>query len=203
MEKYRLIIADPPWRYNDQGTRLSPNYEGEQRKSGIRYKTMSLEEICALGGWVKSITAPDAILLLWSTHPIKFTHPAPVIAAWGFKYSTTIPWLKGRWDVKRGLFVPHIGGGKTTRACSEELLVCLMGKGASLVKDRGIPGYIIAPRGKEHSGKPEQQYEIAERMVPGGPFMELFAKHRRHGWDAWGDQLRINEGDADGNFKAV
>ncbi len=188
--KYRLIIADPPWRYQDQGTRLSPNYEGEQRKGGAKYETMSLEEICALGEWVKSISAKDAILLLWSTHPIKETHPWPVIKAWGFRYSTAIPWLKGRWDVKRGLFVVHMCGGKTTRACSEELLVCLRGKGASLVQDRGIPGYIIAPRGKEHSGKPDRQYEIAERMVPGGPWCELFARKQRPGWFSWGDQLR-------------
>jgi N6-adenosine-specific RNA methylase IME4 len=186
MQKYRLVLADPPWAYNDQGTRLSPAYEGTQRKSGKRYNIMSLQEICALGDWVKSITETNAILLLWSTHPIKETHPWTVIKAWGFKYSTAVPWLKGRWDANRGIFVPHIGGGKTTRACSEELLICTRGKGASLVIDRGIPGYIIAPR-QGHSAKPAAQYEIAERMVPGGPFIELFANKQRPGWDVWGD----------------
>jgi len=123
MQKYQLILADPPWRYNDQGTRLSPQYEGKQRKSVKHYDTMSLQEICALGEWVKFITAQDAILLLWSTHPIKETHPWPVMKAWGFKYSTAIPWVK------------------------------------------------------------------AERMVPGGPYLELFARRIRNGWSAWGDSL--------------
>ncbi|OPX87758.1 MAG: hypothetical protein A4E53_02380 [Pelotomaculum sp. PtaB.Bin104] len=91
MKKYRLIIADPPWTYNDQGTRLSPAYEGKQRKSGKHYNVMTLSEICALGEWARSVTEDDAILLLWSTHPIKRTHPWPVIDAWGFKYSTAIP----------------------------------------------------------------------------------------------------------------
>jgi len=186
--KYRLILADPPWRYNDQGTRLSPQYEGKQRKSGRHYDTMTLQEICSLGEWVKSITAQEAILLLWSTHPIKQTHPWPVIKAWGFRYSTAIPWVKARWDEKQGRFVYQIGGGKTTRSCSEELLVCTKGKGASLVADRGIPGAIIAPR-TQHSAKPYEQYTIAGRMVSDGPKLELFARHIHPGWSAWGDEI--------------
>lgn len=188
MNNYRLILADPPWQYNDQGTRLSPVYEGKQRKSGKRYDTMPLSEICALGDWVRSIAATDAILLLWCTHPIKRTHPWPVIDAWGFKYSTAIPWVKARWDQTQQRFIYQIGGGKTTRSCSEEILVCTRGKGASLVTDRGIPGAIIAPK-TAHSEKPVEQYERAERMVPGGPYIEMFARRRRPGWDAWGDEI--------------
>ena len=185
---YSLILTDPPWAYNDQGTRLSPTYEGKQRKSGKHYDTMSLPEICALGEWVKTFTAANAILLLWSTHPIKQTHPWPVIEAWGFKYSTAIPWIKARWDTKQQRFIYNIGGGKTTRSCSEELLICTRGKGASLVTDRGIPGAIIAPR-TAHSKKPAEQYGIAERMVPGGPFLEMFAREQRTGWDVWGNEV--------------
>lgn len=70
MIKYRLVIADPPWQYNDQGTRLSPEYEGKQRKSGKRYDGMTLQEICALGEWVRWITESDSILLLWSYGPL-------------------------------------------------------------------------------------------------------------------------------------
>ena len=172
MDKYRLIIADPPWAYNDQGTRLSPAYEGKQRKSGKHYDTMSLAEICALGDWVRWITEKDAILLLWCTHP----------------YSTAIPWVKARWDEKQQRFIYQIGGGKTTRSCSEEILVCTKGKGASLVVDRGISGAIIAPK-TGHSVKPIEQYLIAERMVPGGPYLEMYARAWRPGWDAWGDEV--------------
>ncbi|MHB8122628.1 MAG: MT-A70 family methyltransferase [Desulfuromonadaceae bacterium] len=188
LEKYRLILADPPWPYNDQGTRLSPAYEGKQRKSGKRYDIMTMADICALGEWVRWITEKNAILLLWSTNPIKETHPWPVIKAWGFKYSTSIPWVKARWDEKEKRFIYQIGGGKTTRSCSEELLVCTKGKGASLVTDRGIPGAIIAPRAG-HSVKPVEQYMIAERMVSDGPYLELFARARRPGWDAWGNEI--------------
>lgn len=186
--KYRLLLSDPPWKYNDQGTRLSPAYEGAQKKSTKHYDVMSLKEICTMGTWVQNIVADDAILLLWCPHPLKETHPWPVIKSWGFRYSTAIPWVKARWDAEQQRFVYHIGGGKTTRSCSEEILVCLRGKGASLVVDRGIPGAIIAPRTR-HSAKPQEQYDIAERMIPGGPWCELFARSHRPGWHVWGKEV--------------
>ena len=68
------------------------------------------------------------------------------------------------------------------------MLICTRGKGASLVKDRGIPGFIIAPR-QEHSAKPDEKYRIAERMIPEGNRLELFARKRVLGFDAWGDEL--------------
>ena len=67
-------------------------------------------------------------------------------------------------------------------------MVCTRGKGASLVLDRGIAGAIIAPR-TGHSAKPEEQYILAERMVPGGPRLELFARQLRQEWSAWGDEI--------------
>ncbi|MDO7789139.1 MT-A70 family methyltransferase [Desulforamulus aquiferis] len=189
MDKYQLILADPPWQCKDQGTRLSPSYNGKQRKSGVRYDTMTLQEICELGEWVRWLAADTAILLMWSIHAIKETHPWPVIKAWGFRYSTAIPWVKARWDAKKQRFVYNIGGGHTVRSCSEELLVCTKGKAASkLVKDRGVPGAIIAPASRVHSRKPVEQYLIAERLVK-GPYLELFARERRPGWDAYGNEL--------------
>lgn len=185
MKQYRLILADPPWQYKDQGTRLSPAYEGKQRKSGKRYDTMTLAEICALGDWIRTIAADDAILLLWSTHPIKETHPWPVMKAWGFRYSTAIPWVKARWDVKKGRYIINTAGGHAVRSCSEEILVCVKGKLSNLGGSKGIPGVIISPfRGP--SVKPPEQYEIAERIVPTGPYLELFARQQRPGWDGWG-----------------
>ena len=186
MQKYSLVIADPPWSYNDQGTRLSPSYEGKQRKSGKRYDTMSLDEICALGEWVRWITEPNAILLLWSTQPIKETHPWPVIKAWGFRYSTAVPWIKARWSEKEQRYIYNQSGGHTVRSCSEELLVCVRGLVKGLVLDRSIPGAIIAPARPQHSAKPNDQYTIAERMVPSG-HLEMFARNTRPGWDYWGD----------------
>jgi N6-adenosine-specific RNA methylase IME4 len=193
MDRYRLILADPPWTYNDQGTRLSPSYEGKQKKSEKEYDTMSFDDICSLGAGIKGITEDDALLLLWCPGPLMETHPWPVIRAWGFHFSTCVPWVKVRWDAKQGRYVYNIGGGHSVRSCAENLLVCSRGKLSSIVKDRGVPGAILAPtprgrRGVRHSAKPDQQYELAERLVE-GPYCELFSRQERDGWMAIGDEI--------------
>jgi len=199
MYKFRLILADPPWSYKDKGTRLCPTYSGRQRSGPPVYPVMPLDDICALGEHVREIAHKDSVLLLWSTHPLKETHPWPVIKAWGFRYSTAIPWVKARWDPVKGGPVYRIGGGHTVRSCSEELLVCIRGAGAGLVTDRGIIGSLFAeepivctPQRSMHSSKPDEQYILAERMDPGGPYLEMFARSRRAGWHAWGDQVKFD-----------
>jgi N6-adenosine-specific RNA methylase IME4 len=193
---YSCILADPPWRYNDQGTRLSPSYEGKQKKSGREYETMSLEDICALGPGVKAMSADNALLLLWVPNPLINTHPWPVIESWGFHFSTFIPWTKARWDAKQERYIYNIGGGHSVRSCAESLLVCSKGKISSIIKSpRNVPGAIIAPsprrkdsRGVRHSAKPEEQYLLAERLVD-GPFCELFARETREHWTSIGNGI--------------
>jgi N6-adenosine-specific RNA methylase IME4 len=45
---------------------------------------------------------------------------------------------------------------------------------------------IVEPR-REHSRKPDAQYERIEALV-GGPRIELFARQQHPGWDVWGNQ---------------
>ena len=44
---------------------------------------------------------------------------------------------------------------------------------------------IEAPR-REHSRKPDEVYELIERMYPRASKVELFARNERPGWSAWG-----------------
>jgi N6-adenosine-specific RNA methylase IME4 len=156
---------------------------------------MGIDEICAMGEWIKSITADDAILLLWSTHPIKIddlepSMPARVIEAWGFKYSTAVPWVKARYDVRKGRFVYQVSGGHTVRSCSEEMLIGLKGVVSRIRLNQGIPGAIIAPRPRpEHSAKPDDQYWIAQALVGDAPKLEIFARQLIPGWHCWGNQV--------------
>lgn len=198
MEKYRLIMADPPWTYRDQGTRLSPAYWGDQR-SYQHYDTMTLADICDLGEWVKWIAEDNSLLFLWYTGPLMFdgtlpSYAAKVINAWGFTPSTIFPWVKCRWDEKKKDFVFQISGGHTLRACAEYICIAYRGKLNKVgIKSHGIPGAILAPRpkvrkGKIHSSKPERAFEIAEELVD-GPYLEMFARRIRPGWNAWGDEI--------------
>nr|WP_231873415.1 MT-A70 family methyltransferase [Kitasatospora setae] len=41
---------------------------------------------------------------------------------------------------------------------------------------------------QEHSHKPEEQCAVIERCSP-SPFLELFARRERPGWDVWGKEI--------------
>jgi hypothetical protein len=46
---------------------------------------------------------------------------------------------------------------------------------------------MIESRKREHSRKPDEQYELIESCSP-GPYLEMFARHPREGWAGWGDE---------------
>ena len=78
-----------------------------------------------------------------------------------------------------------MGTGFTTRKNTED---CLLGRrGRPPIKARDVRELIVSPR-RKHSQKPDEQYERIERLVD-GPYLEIFARQRRPGWTAWGDEL--------------
>jgi N6-adenosine-specific RNA methylase IME4 len=163
--KYPVILADPPWQYKD-GT-------DPTRDVANHYPTMALEEIRALP--VSELATDDAVLFLWIPSP-KLAEAMEVIAAWGFKYQTSIVWVKDK-----------LGMGHYVRNQHELLLIASHGNMPHpLPKDRP-PSIVSAPR-REHSRKPDEAYELMERMYPDLPKIELFARQRRERWDAWGNQ---------------
>ena len=46
---------------------------------------------------------------------------------------------------------------------------------------------MIQSRRREHSRKPDEQYDIIEECS-WGPYLEMFSRGKRKGWDAWGNQ---------------
>lgn len=186
---YGAILADPPWHFQTwAGTR----WNGEYRKDGTKimspsrapdYQTMSIDEIAALP--VRDLTSDDCVLFMWSVWPV-MQKAFDVIEAWGFKYKTcAFSWMKA--DPYR-LFAddktPFAGLGYWTRANTEPCLLATRGKPKRLHAD--VRQGIIAAR-REHSRKPDEIHGRIERLV-GGPYLELFARQRRPGWDAWGNQ---------------
>jgi N6-adenosine-specific RNA methylase IME4 len=70
----------------------------------------------------------------------------------------------------------------------ELLLIGKRGRGLSMPEPTDRPDSVIeAERGK-HSEKPALVYEHLERMFPIATKVELFARTRRDGWAAWGNQ---------------
>ena len=186
--KFRLIYADPPWRFDNRANRGSPDYNlgGSAKRAKSAYSTMTLDDICDMP--VSSVCEPDALLALWAPWAMvlgdgKGISPAMrVCEAWGFEPKTAIPWVKGRWDGDN--LKLHIGLGNYIRVASEVLILARLGKFRIPPSDR-LPG-ILSPRTR-HSAKPEVTRDFLETLV-NGPYAELFARSARPGWDLWGNQ---------------
>lgn len=172
--RYRIILADPAWDYehwNDKTTDRPRHYD-----------RLTINELCGLP--VSEHLEDNAALFLWVPDWLPPKDGQQVLEAWGFTYRTKAwVWVKQR---KRGLGL-HMGMGRYTRANPED---CLLGvKGTMPVKDKGIVKVIWSPV-REHSRKPDEQYDIIQRLYPDGKRLELFAR-RRHSpaWDVWGNQV--------------
>jgi N6-adenosine-specific RNA methylase IME4 len=173
---YRVVLADPAWQFRDRGSRLTPSHNGRH------YQTETLEETCQVGQFLPALLLPDAFLFLWAPNALVLDGAAAkVITAWGFTSKQLIPWVKMTKDNSR----PRIGAGHYTRVCTEQLILATRGR--PKVKARNVPGVLIAPRSR-HSAKPPEQYDLIERLAD-GPYLELYAREQRQGWDAIGDQL--------------
>lgn len=138
---------------------------------------MSLADIKALP--VGDIAEKDSVLLMWVTDPF-LELSFEVLKSWGFRYKTVgFYWVKTGKSGK-----PCIGQGYWTRANPEQCLLATRGNPKRIAKN--VERLIVAPR-REHSRKPDEQYDRIQRLV-GGPYCELFARQRWPGWETWGNQ---------------
>lgn len=175
---YNVILADPPWYYQNRGTRASADKH---------YATMTLPEIKALP--VADLAAMPSALFLWATWP-NMPAAMEVIEAWGFEYKTLAwIWLKTDMAGKKLIF----GLGNYTRSNSEPCLLAfkkVVTRGRIMrVTDKSVPAYIVSPRLK-HSQKPMEQYEKIGKLYPGTRKLELFARIGKGiEWDVWGDEV--------------
>lgn len=177
---YGTVVADPPWQY-----RKSPQTKGTVHSRLLvsdLYETMSMRQLAALP--VSDLAAADAHLYLWVTVPRLFGDrgdkegfgPFQIMQAWGFRYVTMLTWHK----------TGAPGMGSYFRIDTEHCLFGVRGRAPIPPKNR-LRNVIAAARGR-HSEKPSQLFKMAEQVSP-GPRVELFARTRRVGWDAWGNEV--------------
>jgi len=163
---YRLIYADPPWRYE--------HVETESRAVENQYPTMALEDICALD----VPAADDAVLFLWATSP-KLREAMMVIESWRFVYRTCAIWDK-----------EIIGMGYYFRQQHELLLVAARGE-LPVPEPSARRSSMIRCRRTEHSEKPDLIYDMLECMYPTFTELdriELFCRRARAGWTTWSNE---------------
>lgn len=173
--KYDVILADPPWTFSVWGA------DGGGRSPERHYKTMDIGDICKLP--VNDFASDNCALFLWGCWPSLLDFPQRVIEAWGFEYkSLAWIWVKA----KRSGFGFHFGMGYYTRANSEPCLLAVKGRMPVVAHD--IQAVIHSPV-REHSRKPDEQFNKIERLYPNMNYLELFARKKRDGWDSWGNEI--------------
>lgn len=171
---YPVIYADPPWPFENYSAK------GEGRNPNRHYNTMSIEQIKALP--VGHLAAENAALIMWVTDPM-LDRGIEVLKHWGFRYCTVaFTWAK-RTRRDTGW---HIGTGYYTRANPESCLLGMTGR-MGLPNSRAVRQLVVEPV-REHSRKPDRIYGDIEKLWP-GPYLKLFARQRRPGWDAWGNEV--------------
>jgi len=178
-QKFRTILADPPWRFQNRTGKVAP----EHRRLS-RYGTMTLEDIKTLP--VSMVTAETCHLYLWCPNAL-LPDGLAVMAAWGFDYKSNIVWHKIRKDGGSD----GRGVGFYFRNVTELLLFGVRGKNARTLKPGRTQVNYVKSRKREHSRKPDEQYQIIESCSR-GPMLELFSRGRRDGWMCWGDQADAN-----------
>lgn len=173
--KFRTILADPPWQFQNRTGKIAP----EHRRLN-RYGTMTLDEIKGLP--VLGAAEETAHLYLWVPNAL-LPEGLEVMKAWGFNYKSNIVWQKIRKDGGPD----GRGVGFYFRNVTELLLFGVRGKNARTLQPGRTQVNIISTRKREHSRKPDEQYELITSCSP-GPFLELFARGERQGWTIWGNQ---------------
>jgi N6-adenosine-specific RNA methylase IME4 len=187
MKKYNILYADPPWKYRDKLRTQGGGSSGH-------YPTMSPVEIANLP--VRRIVADNAVLFLWLTWPFLYDSEL-VLTGWGFKYKTVaFVWLKTnqRRDPDQGSFFAEdyfdvddfLGMGTWTRSNTEIVLLATRGKPKR--RSKGVRQLIFYPI-MEHSRKPDQVRDRIVELCGELPRLELFARTRTPGWDAFGNQV--------------
>ncbi len=177
MMRYPTIVIDPPWPYDEgwPGWGLT-----RAERLALPYSSMTLDEIRDLP--VASLIAPEGYVFIWTTN--RYLEDAFAIArGWTLRPRQTLTWCKP----PRGK-----GPGGMFATTTEFVIVAQRigprsnARGQRTHGTRHDSSWFEWPRGP-HSAKPEAFLDLVERVAP-GPYLELFARRDRLGWDTWGNE---------------
>lgn len=165
-KKFGCIYADPPWLYDNQGTRAA---------TSNHYGGLTVEQLCEFP--VRELAADDAHLHLWTTNGFIFDAPR-IFNAWGFEFRSSYVWVK-----------PQMGIGNYWRNSHEFLLTAIKGN-AKRFNDKSLKSWGSFDRGR-HSAKPEIIRQYIEKASH-GPYLELFGRAPAENWTVFGNQIERN-----------
>lgn len=167
------IVVDPPWP--DQGRGPDWGSSGASKSIHDYYPTMTIDAIKDLSVIKDLKEFKHAHLYLWTCNRY-IVDAYEVAKAWGFKPSCLLTWCKPPMG---------IGLGGTYVQTTEYMLFCR--RGTLTAKKRIDRTHFNWPRGR-HSQKPAESFKMIEEVSP-GPYLELFARNKRDGWESWGNEV--------------
>ena len=173
-EPFGAVLADPPWRFTNRTGKVAP----EHRRLS-RYDTLDWKEIAALP--VADLMSPQSHCYLWVPNAL-LAEGLRVMEAWGFTYKAMVVWAKRRKDGGPD----GRGVGFYFRNVTEPILFGVRGSLRTRAAGRRQVNMIETMK-REHSRKPDEQYDVIESCSP-GPYLELFARYPRAGWAVWGNE---------------
>ncbi len=180
-KKYNIIYADPPWPYSSANNAKPGIWDLAQNE----YNTMGIDEIKSLP--VPSISENNCLLFLWATFP-NLPHAFEVIKAWGFEYRTVaFVWEKLE---KTNIVEKKYGLGWYTRSNVE---VVLLGRKGDFVRQSAAVQQIVKSTISKHSEKPDEVRKRILKLCGDIPRIELFARVKAFGWDAWGNDPKLQD----------
>lgn len=176
---YNIIYADPPWKFSSKELQ---KYDGNRFTSVEKhYITQDINWIKDLP--VKDIVSDDCALFMWATDA-HLKEAIEVMDAWGFKY-ITIAFVWEKLTIT-GKTVANLGAWTM-----KNYEICLFGTRGRMLKYKkcnNIYQKVAAIRTK-HSKKPDMVRKNIEMLFGDLPRIELFAREKIDGWDAWGNEI--------------
>ena len=139
---------------------------------------MTLSDIKSMSSQVHELLEEKSILFLWTTNAF-LLKGLEVLRSWGFDYQSSIIWDKS----------PYGNDGTYSRVKHEILLIGTRGEA---LYPKFKPDSVQAGAKRAHSQKPEEFYEMIEKMYPKQSKLELFSRRKRTGWTSWGNQVETS-----------
>jgi N6-adenosine-specific RNA methylase IME4 len=166
--EWAVIVADPPWPYED-------TLDGsDQARGGLPYPPMTMDEICAM----KIPASRDCALWLWVTNSHLIDGSAArVLREWDFEPKALLTWKKDR-----------MGAGRYLRNITEHVILAVRGK--PMIEGESQINFLEAKR-REHSRKPDEFFDLVERVCPSLSRLEMFSREPRRAWTTSGAEAEL------------
>lgn len=186
MKKWQVIVADPPWHFNDG---LAAMKTPVKRSAQSQYATLSLSEIKNLR--VKELADPAGCLLALWVPSVMLEDGLAVMRSWGFKLKQTFIWVKVKKEAAKRFSDPNdalaFGMGRLFRQTHEIALLGTSGKSVYPHLKSHSQRSVALDVNVRHSVKPETLQDRLDVMFPDCEKLELFARRNRVDWTCLGD----------------